>query len=111
MAPNSCERAMESLKKMYENRKKELRKDKASERQQQLLTGGGPAVKIDQSQDLLLSIVNKKTVFGEVPFMDSDSLSVYKEVKAAPDQIFELIDNEVRTIYLILKSVFYMNMF
>lgn len=96
ISPNNCERAVESLKKMYENRKKELRKDKASERQQLLLTGGGPVIKIDESQDLLLSIVNEKSIFGEEPFMDSDSVPLHTEVGAPQVHILELSNNQVK---------------
>ncbi|KAJ8966215.1 hypothetical protein NQ317_007584 [Molorchus minor] len=67
-ASSSCStyRNATCLKKCYENRKKELRKALAEERKQTMLTGGGPPPKIikGETDDLLLSIVNKKTLLG-----------------------------------------------
>ncbi|KAG5884239.1 hypothetical protein JTB14_011728 [Gonioctena quinquepunctata] len=54
------------LKKFYENKKKEVRKVVADEKTEINGTGGGPAtiIKKDNTFDLILSILNHKTVFG-----------------------------------------------
>ncbi|KAK5648064.1 hypothetical protein RI129_002956 [Pyrocoelia pectoralis] len=64
-----------SLKKCYENRKKELRKTLAEEKKERLLTGGGPppAVKTDETDDLLMSIMNKSTLVGLHNEFDDDA--------------------------------------
>ncbi|KAK4872750.1 hypothetical protein RN001_014779 [Aquatica leii] len=63
------------LKKCYENRKKELRKSIAQERREILLTGGGPPAKIkrDDTDDVLMSILNKKTLVGLNNRFDDDA--------------------------------------
>ena len=77
-ASSSCSipRTTASLKKCYENRKKELRKTLAEERKDTLLTGGGPPtkkVKTNESDELLLSIMNKKTLVGLPSRFDDDA--------------------------------------
>jgi hypothetical protein len=74
--PNSCRRNSESLKKFYYNKKKELRKSVAEERKEILLTGGGPAklLKKDASDNLLLSLMGDKTVYGLSNSFDCDNV-------------------------------------
>lgn len=64
-----------SLKKCYENRKKEYRKLLADERKEVLLTGGGPPPKIkkDETEDILKSIINEKTLVGLTNKFDDDA--------------------------------------
>lgn len=71
---NSTYRNAISLKKCYENRKKELRKTLAEEKKQTILTGGGPPPKIrkDDSDDILRSILNEKTLLGLHNRFDDD---------------------------------------
>ncbi|KAF5275533.1 hypothetical protein FQR65_LT16600 [Abscondita terminalis] len=72
-------RSLASLKKCYENRKKELRKTVADERKETTLTGGGPPPKIkkDETDDILISIINEKTLVGiKNPFDDDAEESV-----------------------------------
>lgn len=68
-------RSMASLKKCYENRKKELRKSLADEKREVTLTGGGPPPKIkkDETDDLLMSIINKRTLVGVQNKFDDDA--------------------------------------
>ncbi|CAH1107480.1 unnamed protein product [Psylliodes chrysocephalus] len=79
---------------MHENRKKELRKNKAVERREILLTGGGPpSKKYDSDDNILLDIVNKKTVFGTESIWCSDSASIptastSRNSKKETDEIF-----------------------
>lgn len=76
--PESRHRTMESLKKLYDNKKRETRKQKAEEKKDILLTGGGtPQVKVkDPAQDLILSIVDPLTVVGGKSCYGSDSLQL-----------------------------------
>ncbi|KAJ8913083.1 hypothetical protein NQ315_006584 [Exocentrus adspersus] len=80
VAPNLCTRSTESLKKFYDNKKKEVRKRVAEEKKEIYATGGGTKkdVPIDSSQDLLLSIINTKTVFGLYNPSDSDN-NIHKQ--------------------------------
>ncbi|XP_057671229.1 uncharacterized protein LOC130902958 [Diorhabda carinulata] len=68
-------RDKESLKRLYENRKREVRRLKAKESQLRLRTGGGPEtkIKIDPADELLLSIMNKKSVEGLTNNFDCDN--------------------------------------
>lgn len=77
-APNSIYRSVESLKKFYDNQKKTLRKRVGEERKDMYTTGGGTAkTHTDSLDDLLLSIINEKTVFGlKNPFDSNASTSI-----------------------------------
>ncbi|CAH1105737.1 unnamed protein product [Psylliodes chrysocephalus] len=71
VSPNFVSRPILSLKKFYENKKKEVRKQVAEERKEVLLTGGGslPQISKDSDQEKLLGIMNPDTVFGiNTPF-------------------------------------------
>ncbi|CAG9773269.1 unnamed protein product [Ceutorhynchus assimilis] len=63
------------LQKCYSNKQKELRKSLAEERKEILLTGGGPPPKIkkDESDQILESIMNKKTLLGFTCQFDDDA--------------------------------------
>lgn len=57
-------RSKDSLRKFYENMKRTVRKDVANERYETIKTGGGPRVhSTDATKDLVLNLVNKKTVY------------------------------------------------
>lgn len=73
--PLICYRNAESLRRLYENRKKDLRKKMAEERKQRFATGGGimPVVKTDDTDEILISIVNKKSVEGIENKFDNDA--------------------------------------
>lgn len=75
VCPESRYRTMESLKKLYDNKKRDTRKEKAEERKEILLTGGGVPKKTikDPTQDLILSIVDPLTVIGGTSYYGSDS--------------------------------------
>lgn len=64
--PDSQHRSVTVLKKFYENKKKEVRKLVAEEKAQINGTGGGPSrtIKKDACFDMILSIINHKTVYG-----------------------------------------------
>lgn len=112
-------RSRTSLKKCYENRKKELRKTVAEEYKQTMLTGGGPLPKIkkDETDDLLMSIINKKTLVGlENPFDDDVEVAVIQANKDInSDIVFEYVmevDDETQNLsvstYFVLK-LFYVS--
>lgn len=63
------------LKKCYENRKKQLRKTLAEEKKEIQLTGGGPPPKVltNEVDDILMSILNKKTLVGLQNNFDNDA--------------------------------------
>ncbi|XP_031334894.1 myb/SANT-like DNA-binding domain-containing protein 3 [Photinus pyralis] len=72
----SIPRPMESLRKCYMNKKKQIRQDVSNERIQLLQTGGGPPEmpRDDPHKELLLKIMNKKTIAGlDNPF-DMDNI-------------------------------------
>lgn len=75
-------RSKEILKRMYENKKKELRKTVAAEKRENFKTGGGLpecVPKKDPCDEILLSIMNKKSVYGMESVYDSDSLHINEE--------------------------------
>ncbi|XP_071052990.1 uncharacterized protein [Onthophagus taurus] len=79
-SPNSCYRSVDSLKKYYENQKKILRKKVAEERKHIYTTGGGKQFTIIEPDDgLLLSLVNKKTLYGFQNEFDSDFIQNVEE--------------------------------
>nr|CAH7735093.1 unnamed protein product [Callosobruchus chinensis] len=63
-------RTKESLRKFYDNLKKNLRKDVAEDKREIFKTGGGSQeMEIDPTRNLLLDIVNQKSLFGlDTPF-------------------------------------------
>lgn len=68
-------RSAANFKKWYENRKKELRKSLAEEKKETLLTGGGPPIKMKkhETDEILMSILNKKTLTGLTNKFDDDA--------------------------------------
>lgn len=77
VSPNNIHRTAESLKKFFENKKKEVRKVVAYEKKEINLTGGGTTPKFtkDPSHELVLSLMNNKSVFGLTNPFDSDSIN------------------------------------
>ncbi|KAI4469770.1 hypothetical protein MML48_1g19026 [Holotrichia oblita] len=74
-SPNFVTRSVESLKKYYDNLKKGMRKRAARERSEMYKTGGGKAdTNISKGDELLLSLINKKTIYGYESPWDSDQL-------------------------------------
>lgn len=85
--------------------KKKLRKDVAQEKMEKFKTGGGGySGTYDSSQDLLLSIVNKKTIFGLNNPYDMDNIENV-EVEYVNDDS-EKASDEVR-IYTLTLIQFY----
>ncbi|KAG5873421.1 hypothetical protein JTB14_015921 [Gonioctena quinquepunctata] len=73
--PGNYPRNEESLKKFFDNIKKNVRKELAAERKEVVKTGGGNSeskLGRDPTIDLALNIMNKKTVYGLVNHFDSD---------------------------------------
>jgi hypothetical protein len=77
-AQNSTFRSKETLKRFFENKKKETRKKAATERREITKTGGGTATPVikDATFDLTMAILNKKTVFGVERIPDGDTLEI-----------------------------------
>lgn len=78
VAPTVCFRNFDQLKRLYENKKKELRKKIAEHKKQQYLTGGGtppPKLQLDPIEELLILIINEKTVSGFHSDFDSDVIT------------------------------------
>lgn len=73
--PMVCFRSAETLRRLYENKKKELRKKLGEDKKRRFLTGGGVhcPVKFDETDEILLSIVNEKSLIGHVNKYDCDS--------------------------------------
>ncbi|CAH1099138.1 unnamed protein product [Psylliodes chrysocephalus] len=76
-SPNTTFRSWESLKLLYENKKKDLRRKMAEEKKQRFMTGGGTVspVKLDSVEEILLSVMNEKTIFGLSQDFDSDAIN------------------------------------
>ncbi|KAG5879955.1 hypothetical protein JTB14_024548 [Gonioctena quinquepunctata] len=73
--PGNYPRNKESLKKFFDNMKKNVRKEIAAERNEVVKTGGGKSeskLGRDPTIDLALTIMNEKTVYGLVNHFDSD---------------------------------------
>lgn len=84
-APILAFRSQEQLKRLYENRKKDLRKKLADHKKETYLTGGGPAPKdivLDKVDSLLSQILNEKSVKGFHSEFDSDNM--YQENNTLP---------------------------
>lgn len=80
--PEFVNRSTESLKKYYDNKKREIRKLKAEERKEVLLTGGGPPPRPDgDDHSLLLSVMDPLTVLGDKNTFDSDNIGINKNKK------------------------------
>lgn len=78
LSPSSYFREWSVLKRFYENRKKEVRKMKALDRASRFKTGGGPEEKnsgTDVSDDILLGIMNPKSVYGLGNMQDSNQIT------------------------------------
>ncbi|KAF5280146.1 hypothetical protein FQR65_LT15062 [Abscondita terminalis] len=78
-SPSKINRTKESLKKCYENKKAEVRKIAASNRQGLRATGGGVFTpKTDPCLDIIFDVMNRKTVEGlEVEFGGDATEVVY----------------------------------
>lgn len=66
---------------MYENKKKEIRKVVAAEKRETFKTGGGLPESVPKKEvcdEILLSIMNKKSVYGIESVYDSDGIVIEK---------------------------------
>ncbi|KAL1492289.1 hypothetical protein ABEB36_012763 [Hypothenemus hampei] len=99
-SPSGIQRTIESLKKYYENLKKEGRKTVAHNKLEIKKTGGGSAdLQNSIHQDLLLSIINKKTIFGLVNPFDCDTENTtdngqLEKEQETPDMINNIIHSQ-----------------
>lgn len=76
--PDGCSRSKDSLRKLYDNLKKNARKTVAEEKKDMFKTGGGTpdTGPVDLTTELVLDIVNPKTIYGlENPY-DSDKVQL-----------------------------------
>lgn len=100
VSPSNMYRGADSLKKLYSNKKKEVRKRVAEEKREALLTGGGPAPKIiktdDEIDNILLSIMNEKTVYGLTNPYDCDNTPTV--ASSTNDASIEFLFEEVRKV-------------
>lgn len=109
--PSVFHRSKECLKRLYENKKKEVRRKISSEKVQSLCTGGGPSpvIKNDPTLDLTLSILNQKTVYGMENKFDDDRPEFNNEeddTKENETILIELIEN-VRSKFYIHDRLFF----
>lgn len=76
--PDGCSRSKDSLRKLYDNLKKNARKTVAEEKKEIFKTGGGTpdTGPIDHTTELVLDIVNPKTVYGLENQYDSDRIVI-----------------------------------
>lgn len=109
---SSTYRSWVCLKKCYENMKKELRKTLAEERKEMMLTGGGPPPKTntDGTDELLISILNKKTLVGmHNKFDDDANESLIERNNKNEDVVFEYINSNETSDETLPVSVFLFN--
>lgn len=80
-------RSIDSLKKCYNNMKRNTRIDAAKDLQEMRRTGGGvpPAYEKDPNKDLIMGLLNEKTVVGL--FNDFDSDLIVSEVDPVPNNL------------------------
>lgn len=73
--PDNYPRSKDSLRKLYENMKKNVRKDAANDKKELTKTGGGIPEKNekDSYNSLVLDLINRKTVYGFQNPFDSDA--------------------------------------
>ncbi|CAH1103844.1 unnamed protein product [Psylliodes chrysocephalus] len=95
-APLVHYRSAEQLRRLYENKKKELRKKLAEHKKQTYLTGGGPPptdIKVDAIDKILMQIVNKKSLSGFSVEYDSDIVDEAEPIrkKSKEDEIEDVI--------------------
>lgn len=90
-----CPRSCDSLKRLYENKKKQLRREAGEDKRELYKTGGGlpPKIKKDACDEILLSIINTKTIYGLTNSFDSDAMP------STPNPINEN-NNEVEMIFV-----------
>lgn len=87
LAPNNVFRTTESLKKFWDNAKEDLRKRAGEEKRSLYKTGGGPPKYNKKPEDeLMLDIVNIKTIIGLTNPYDSDFNIVDETQKKAIDE-------------------------
>lgn len=104
--PTGIFRDWETLKRLYENRKREVRKTLAKERQLRLKTGGGPDVKVDldPGDQILLEIVNHKTMTGLTNPVDSDSDFTITIPTATSIEEMEYVFNNVSNVCFVFSK-------
>ncbi|CAH1099699.1 unnamed protein product [Psylliodes chrysocephalus] len=102
LAPDHSYRAAVMLKKFYENKKKNVRKVAALEKTEIIKTGGGPPpnIKKDSNHDLILGLMNVKTVYGLDNEFDSDNQIIAEPEDPAENEefVYEFGSNEYWTI-------------
>lgn len=84
-SPGMVPKTSESMKKFYENKKKVIRKDMAKERCELYKTGGGPApsTSANPKENVTLSIINLKSVFGLNNDFDGDRITENTQVNVS----------------------------
>lgn len=89
-------RTKESLKKFYDNVKKNVRKEVAAEKYELNKTGGGIVLPVDKepTTDLVLDIINEKTVFGFTNIYDSDYIAQDGTEKETCEEIPKSLEGE-----------------
>lgn len=99
-APIVCRRTTEQLKRLYENKKKVLRKKSAEYKRESFLTGGGPPaeVKWDPTDEILLRIINEKSIKGLNSQYDSDSVGLVKKSIEPHRQSNDSDENEIEKL-------------
>lgn len=86
----ACYRNADQLRRLYENKKKELRKKLAEHKRQTFLTGGGPPppdLILDYFEKILMKILNEKTVRGIDVQFDSDNFTELSNKKQKYSEI------------------------
>ncbi|CAG9773815.1 unnamed protein product [Ceutorhynchus assimilis] len=95
--PMVCFRNADSLRWLYENKKKELRKKLGEEKKQRHLTGGGtmPLIVIDDLDKILMSVLNEKCLTGIQSRFDCDDedeeMPIIMQSAQSGDYVFEFV--------------------
>lgn len=96
-SPSFIFRSADCLKKAYENKKKEARKQYTSE----MLTGGSDNTEKDECYKILLSIINDKAINGMKSEYDSDSVQYTTPSTSNDEQVFEDEVNNKNQFFLL----------
>ena len=107
-APTACFRNAGALRRLYENKKKELRRKKAEEKKQAFLTGGGkaPIVKMDDTDELMMSIISEKSVIGLSARFDSNTVSELIQENSNPINTYINLNEDENNVEVCLINKF-----
>lgn len=103
-------RSVDSLRRMYENKKKELRKKLGEEKRQRFQTGGGSMTPIvlDTLDKILIEILNEKCLIGLTNQFDCDAEEADIEIGTGDYEFIFDKDSQCNEIMPIMVILFFL---